>query len=259
MNPLNGYNLCAFVSTRATAEWRHKGFLENDDPLKAPMTLFDIFVRAVAQAADQRGVLGDDEIVFPPEPDFGYESTPRNALTFGAMGVDGVHYAILKIEGAVTDESPVIHVSPMDFSEPYAVLGETFLAYLSAACDVTHSEMEGVFAAERTCGEKLVPFLKAHFDHSRLYSETRLRSLDGYLRLIEKKSFPHQVAIPEGGLVARPSAMHQFCTTHALPYMTRVELRGDPPSRYIRFCFDDPAHADAFLAEFGGERTTTEP
>ena len=93
----------------------------------------------------------------------------------------------------------------------------------------------------------------------RLYNETRLRSLEGYLRLIEKKSFFHQVAIPEGGLVARPSAMHQFCTTHAMPYMTRVELRGNPPSRYIRFCFDDPVHADAFLAEFGGERITIEP
>lgn len=222
------------------------------------MALFDIFVGAVAQAADRRGVLGDDEIVFPPEPDFGYESTPRNALTFGTMGVDGVHFAILKIDGAVTDESPVIHVSPMDFSEPYAVLGETFLAYLAAACDVTHSEMEAVFATERTCGEKLVPFLKAHFDHSRLYNETRLRSLEWCLKLIETKSFPHQVAIPEGGkeLVGRFIAMHQFCTAHAMQYTTGVELRGDPPSKYIRFCFTDPVHADAFVAEFGGERIT---
>src|SRR5215471_12430543 len=78
---------------------------------KPPMFLFELFVRAVAQATDRRGVLGEDEIVFPPESDFGYESTPRNALTFGAMGVDGVHFAILKIAGAVTDESPVIHIS----------------------------------------------------------------------------------------------------------------------------------------------------
>src|SRR5215510_7909589 len=151
------------------------------------MTLFDIFVRAIALAEDREGVLGDDEIVFPPEPDFGYESTPRNALTFGAMGVDGVHYAILKIDGAVTDESPVIHVSPMYFSEPYAVLGESFLAYLAAVCGVAHSEMEAVFAAERSSGAKLVPFLKAHFKHSRLYNEMRLRSLDSYLKLIETK------------------------------------------------------------------------
>jgi hypothetical protein len=153
------------------------------------MTLFDTFVRAVAQAADREGVLGKDRIVFPPTPDFGYEwCAPQNALTFAAMGVDGVHYAILKIDGAVTDESPVIHVSPMDFSEPYAVLGKTFLNYLAVGCGVADSEMEAVFAAERTCSEKLVPFLKAHFDHSRLYNKTRLESLDGYLKLIETKS-----------------------------------------------------------------------
>jgi hypothetical protein len=226
------------------------------------MIMFELFVRAVAQAADRRGVLGEDEIVFPPEPDFGYESTPRNALTFGAMGVDGVHFAILKIDGAVTDESPVIHVSPMDFSKPYAVLGETFLAYLAAACDVTHSEMEAVFTAESTSGGKLVPFLKAHFDHSRLYNETRLRSLEWCLKLIETKGrFPHQVAIliPKGGLVARGIAMHQFCRTHAMPYMTRSDLRGDPPAKYVKFCFADPTHADAFISEFGGEPITVEP
>jgi hypothetical protein len=226
------------------------------------MTLFDIFVRAIAYAADRRGVLGDDEIIFPPEPDFGYESTPRNALTFAAMGVDGVHYAILKIDGAVTDESPVIHVSPMDFSEPYAVLGETFLAYLAAACGVTQSEMEAVFTAERTRGEELVPFLKAHFDHSRLYNEARLRSLESGLKLIETKPpFPYQVAtlIPKGGLAAQGIAMQQFCRTHAMRYMLRADLRGDPPANYVRFCFTDPTHADAFLAEFGGERITIEP
>lgn len=222
------------------------------------MTLFDIFVRAVAQSADRRGILGDDEVVFPPESDFGYESTPRNALTFGAMGVDGVHFAILKIDGEITDASPVIHVSPMDFSEPYAVLGESFLDYLAAGCGVAHSEMEAVFAAETTCGAKLVPFLKAHFDHSRLYNETRLRSLEWRLELIETKSFPHQVAIPEDGIVARLIAMHRFCTTHAMPYMTRADLRDDPPSKYVRFCFTDPVHADAFISEFGGARITIE-
>jgi hypothetical protein len=219
-------------------------------------------VRAIAQTADRRGVLGDDEIVFPPDPDFGYDSTPPNALTFGAMGVDGVHFAILKIDGAVTDESPVIHVSPMDFSRPYAVLGESFLAYLAAACGVAHGEMEAVFTAESAGGGKLVPFLKAHFDHSRLYNETRLRSLDSYLKFIETKSCPHQVAIliPKGGLGARRLIeMHRFCTTRALPYVTRADLRGDPSSNYIQFGFADPAHADAFMAEFGGERITVEP
>ena len=143
-------------------------------------TYFDTFVRAVENTPmrDRRGVLGDDELVFPPKPDYGYDATPRNALTFGAMGVDGVHYAILKVDGEVSDESPVIHVGPMDFSEPYVVLGDSFISYLAAACGVAIGEMESVFAEERAGRERLVPFLKEHFVHSRLYDEKRLRKLE---------------------------------------------------------------------------------
>jgi hypothetical protein len=78
------------------------------------------------------------------------------------------------------------------------------------------------------------------------------------------RDFPHQVAVlvPDGGFVARLMAMNSFCTTHAMRYnyKTRADLGGrNPPSRYFRFCFADPAHADAFMAEFGGERITIEP
>jgi hypothetical protein len=74
------------------------------------------------------------------------------------------------------------------------------------------------------------------------------------------RDFPYQVAIliPEGGLVARLMAMHKFCDTRSMPYKTRSDLRRDPPADYVRFCFADTAHADAFLAEFGGERITIE-
>lgn len=153
-------------------------------------TYFHTFVRAVENTPvnDRRGVLGDDQLVFPPRPDYGYEATPRNALTFGTMGVDGVHYAILKIDGEVTDESPVIHVGPMDFSEPYVALGDSFIAYLAAACGVSIREMDSVFLEERSGGQKLVPFLKEHFVHSRLYDEKRLRKLEQYLKRVEQKS-----------------------------------------------------------------------
>jgi cell wall assembly regulator SMI1 len=78
------------------------------------------------------------------------------------------------------------------------------------------------------------------------------------------RDFPYQVAIlvPDGVYFARLLAIHSFCTAHAMPYnyKTRTGLRGrDPPSRYFRFCFANRAHADAFLAEFGGERMTIEP
>jgi hypothetical protein len=54
-------------------------------------------------------------------------------------------------------------------------------------------------------------------------------------------------------------AMHKFCDTRAMPYKTRSDLRREPISDYVRFCFGDSAHADAFMAEFGGERITIEP
>jgi hypothetical protein len=74
------------------------------------------------------------------------------------------------------------------------------------------------------------------------------------------RDFPHQVAIPipVGGLVARLMAMHKFCDTRSMPYKTHAHLRRDPPSDYVRFCFGDPTHADAFMVEFGGERITIE-
>jgi hypothetical protein len=74
------------------------------------------------------------------------------------------------------------------------------------------------------------------------------------------RDFPHQVAIliPVGGLGARLMTMHKFCDTRSMPYKTRSDLR-EPPSDYVRFCFGDPAHAEAFMAEFGGERITIEP
>jgi hypothetical protein len=74
------------------------------------------------------------------------------------------------------------------------------------------------------------------------------------------RDFPHQVAIliPVGGLVARLMAMHKFCDTRSILYKTRSDLRRDPPSDYVRFCFSDPAHANAFMIEFGGARITIE-
>jgi hypothetical protein len=148
-------------------------------------TYFDTFLRAVENAADQEGILGEEYLIYPPTPDYGYEATPRNALIFGTMGVDGVHYAILRIDGQVTDESPVIHVGPMDFSQPYVVLGATFVSYLADACAVSVREMEAMFAEERAGRQTLVPFLREHFVHSRLYDDERFRKLERYLQFVE--------------------------------------------------------------------------
>src|SRR6476661_6376960 len=107
-----------------------------------PETHFETFVRAVGACQDRRGVLGDERIEYPPREDYGYDSTPRNAVTFGSMGVDGVHYAILRVDEKIDDHSPVIQIAPMDFSEPYSLLANTFIEYLAVGCDVTRAVMQ---------------------------------------------------------------------------------------------------------------------
>jgi hypothetical protein len=72
---------------------------------------------------------------------------------------------------------------------------------------------------------------------------------------------PHQVAIliPVGGLVRLLMDMYTFCDAHAMSYRTRTDRRRElVPSGHVRFCFADPAHADAFHAKFDGERITIE-
>src|SRR5262249_44399236 len=97
------------------------------------VTYFGTYLRALDACADVQGVLGDEWVIHLPNPDYGYESTPRNALTFGCMGVDGVHYAILAIDDGIMDESPVIQICPMDFSDLYQAKGDSFLMFLADA------------------------------------------------------------------------------------------------------------------------------
>jgi hypothetical protein len=149
---------------------------------------FATYLRALDACPDVQGVLGQDWVIHPPDPDYGYESTPRNALTFGCMGVDGVHYAVLAIDGAVTDESPVIQVCPMDFSDLYQAQADSFLTYLAEGCGVARSEMEAIFASERAGMPGLVAFLKERFDGSRLWDDERPRRLERLLSYIQPKA-----------------------------------------------------------------------
>ncbi|HEX4797253.1 MAG TPA: hypothetical protein VH370_25895 [Humisphaera sp.] len=131
-------------------------------------TAFDIFTGALAKAAGTDGVLGDERVISPPDPAYGYHCTPTNALTFGSMGVDGVHYAILTIDGEVRDESPVLEVSPMD-GDCYQVLAPSFLDYLAAGCGVTTAAMADVLAREERGEAVLVTFLRERFSQRRLW------------------------------------------------------------------------------------------
>jgi hypothetical protein len=38
-----------------------------------------------------------------------------------------------------------------------------------------------------------------------------------------------------------------------------VAADGNDEQCYVHYCFDDPAHADAFRHQFGGERITSPP
>jgi hypothetical protein len=151
-------------------------------------TYFDTYLRALEKVDDPQGVLGKEWVILPPNPDYGYESTPKNALTFGCMGVDGVHYALLTKNGVVCDDSPVLQVCPMDFSDLYQVKADSFLSFLADACGVSIQKMEAVFVSERAGNSTLAEFLKSHFDMSRLWGEQRTQRLQQYLAMIEAKS-----------------------------------------------------------------------
>ena len=151
------------------------------------LTHFDIFMKAFAALDDHSRVLDGDHILCPPSEDFGYQSTPQNALTFASMGCDGVHYAILKRDGLVQDDSPVVQVSPMD-SDDITVLAGSFLRYLADGCRVSEEQMEAVFEAERAGRTELVDFLSERFDGVTLLAEERTADLNArFGHMVERK------------------------------------------------------------------------
>lgn len=139
------------------------------------MTDFETFLAAVGRLspAERRTVLGDEIVIYPPNEHLEYESTPRDAVAFGCMGVDGVHYLILKVDGEIRDDSPVVYFSPMDFSSPYALLGHSFAQYLATVCGADVEHIRELIERERAGESVLADFLRANFDHGRL-------DLDGF-------------------------------------------------------------------------------
>ena len=70
------------------------------------------------------------------------------------------------------------------------------------------------------------------------------------LKVIESK-FPHHIdmLVPEGGFGSRLNAMHD-----CIPAV-RGQSRRENGRDYIRWCFADPAIAEAFASEFDELRT----
>ncbi|TWU50697.1 hypothetical protein Poly51_39900 [Rubripirellula tenax] len=137
------------------------------------MTHFDQFLLAVRDLPPNDDLFGGDYLINPPNPDYGYHSTPLNALTFSTMGVDGVHTAILTEEGRVTDDSPVVYVSPLD-SDDCSVIAKNFLAYLADGCGVPETEMVSLLAQG---SDSLIAMIRDKFDSSSMLDDSRLANL----------------------------------------------------------------------------------
>jgi hypothetical protein len=148
------------------------------------MTAFDIFLNSLARANSLEGVLGEDNVIYPLDEEFDYSATPLNAVVFGSMGVDGVHYAILTIDGEIREESPVIVIRPMDFDEPYSLLAPTFTDYLARGCAVSREEIEDLLVAEQAGHSSLVEFMRSNFDGTRFFSDGPENDIGPYAKLI---------------------------------------------------------------------------
>lgn len=178
------------IHQRGNTQKRGLDSSESGTVVDQPMshTHFQTFIDAFTAVDRRFRLLDGDDVLCPPSEDYGYLSTPKNAVTFAAMGVDGVHFAILKRDGQVRDDSPVVHVSPMD-SDDLIVVADSLLLFLAIGCNVPTEKMQEVLEEELTGRRQLVAFLSAHFDRHRLLRQERLLSLTArYGHLIERKN-----------------------------------------------------------------------
>ena len=134
---------------------------------------FQTFIDAFSRVDLEKRSLGGDFVLCPPDSNSGYASTPRNAVTFSKMGVDGVHTAILKVNGRIQEDSPVVYVSPMD-SDDVTVIARSFLSFLAEGCRTTYARIESLLADERSGKVVLVAFLSKRFKFNPLLKETRV-------------------------------------------------------------------------------------
>jgi hypothetical protein len=75
---------------------------------------------------------------------------------------------------------------------------------------------------------------------------------------MNERDYPHivEVPLPSGGFRSQSDDMLAF---HRERGIEPRRGRGwhDDEQYYVRYCFADPAHADAFRERFGGERRTS--
>jgi hypothetical protein len=87
---------------------------------------------------------------------------------------------------------------------------------------------------------------------SRRKDETSRYKRRAGVREVEK-CFPYFVEtdVPLGGFGNRLDAMYEFHTRHGVRAINSTGRRGENGRYYVRWCFADPALAEAFASEFG--------
>jgi hypothetical protein len=138
-------------------------------------TDFTTFLGAFGQVEEASRSLDGNQILCPPVADFGYDATPRNTLTFAALGADGVHWAIWNRDGVVRDDSPVLYVSPME--DEWIVMADSFRDFLADGCGVSVTEIAALLDAERFGRACLVAYLAERFCTEPLLDEARTSRL----------------------------------------------------------------------------------
>jgi hypothetical protein len=77
---------------------------------------------------------------------------------------------------------------------------------------------------------------------------------------MNERNYPHivELALPSGGFGSNSDEILAFHRERGIDHR-RGRGWHDDEQYYVRFCFADPVHADAFRERFGGERLTTPP
>lgn len=74
-------------------------------------------------------------------PTNAYGGTPLNGVTFGGIGVDGIHFCSMTDSPAVDPMAPVVMCVPMALETPNFIVGETMHEFLCLGCRHGYSHL----------------------------------------------------------------------------------------------------------------------
>ena len=93
----------------------------------------------------------------------GYFCTPKNAVTFAGIGVDGIHFCILPDENDLTlENSPVYVISPMMPDHYVEIVAENFYDFISLV--ITAKDAGALECISYFTSEKYLEYLQSISD-----------------------------------------------------------------------------------------------